>query len=123
MTAIFWQGLMGLAVLLVLGVVLALVAVLVPRLLDFLESSPGAGRLRLADVELPLEQRFPDALPAGAAPGEEPLVAAAIALALAFYQGPGHPVPPVQSRPESTNPWSLAGRWQAMQARRHLPKR
>ncbi len=130
-----FELLFGWLTLLGLGALLALVAALLPRLLERWEPGITSGRLGLTELETPAprpeELRAPTRLAAvpEAVAGrpqdvsDEPLLAAAIALALALYeeeQARGWPSP---VRDAGANPWSLAGRWQIMQARRNIAKR
>ncbi|MDP3182687.1 MAG: hypothetical protein Q8M54_07690 [Desulfobaccales bacterium] len=143
MASILGAAVIGVLVLLCLGGMLALVAALLPRVLLLWEGGPGSGRLGLEDMgPAPIGQtemgtpRVPAGperaitpepsaflTPPEAAASEDPMVAAAIGVALALFQGE-------VVRPEETaagspaaSSWSLAGRWQAMQARLNLPKR
>jgi len=135
-----WALLKGLAALLASGALLALMAPLLPRLLGWWEQREAA-RLGLEPVApvLPVREQAAEASPPGvgapelrtplpaapAAPGaeaEEPLVAAAIGLALTLFQKEQQPAPaPVGGAGPS--PWTLSGRWRAMERRLNLPKR
>ena len=138
MAVLLWAFLKGLAILLVSGALLALAAVLLPRLLAWWERREAA-RLGLEAVSpapaLPAREKplaaaaapgpAAPAPPSSLAPGaplEEPLVAAAIGLALTLYQEE-QKGSPVSLRPEGPSPWALAGRWEIMARRLNLPKR
>lgn len=126
--------LMSFSFLVFLGSLLALVATLLPALLDYLEPAPPGTGLGLGPRE---RTQAPPAAPTGMAAAPEPApprpapamddpaLAAAVGLALClFLEGGGRtaaPPPPLFATPGST--WSLAGRWQAMQARRDIRKR
>ncbi len=143
MASILGAAVMGVLVLLCLGGMLALVAALLPRFLLLWEGGPESGPLGLEDMGVaPIGQtemgvpRVPAGperaitpepgaflTPMEAAASEDAMVAAAIALALALEQGETVMTPEaLVSRPPASS-WSLAGRWQAMQARLNLPKR
>jgi hypothetical protein len=133
----------GLAALLVTGGLLALTATWLPRLLRWWEGREAARLgLEVPAPVLPVREQAaapPEALASGAgapdfrppfagapaAPAveaEEPLVAAAIALALTLYQEEQRPLPALAGG-AGPSPWSLAGRWGAMERRLNLPKR
>ena len=142
MTAMVGAAVLGVLVLLLLGGLLALTAAWLPRLLLFSEGEE-ARRLSLEDLEpapightemgppriynnkkRPVTNGAPELAGSWESGGpEEPLVAAAIALALALHQG--EPLGPLVTPTTSTetSSWALAGRWQAMQARLNLSKR
>jgi len=135
MFGVFWEGLLGMILILAWGGLLALAAWLTPRFVDFVE--PGAAPTRFGQEERgapaagpspPLEPRPapPPSPPRAAIRVEEPadpLVAAAIALSLALHQGTAVRPSPPPSRVSPGNPWPLAGRWQAMQTRLQMQKR
>ncbi len=133
------QGcLLGLAVLVGWGLLLAWAAALLPRFLTRWEAAPEPRALppRELNSPAPSPRGLEEALPppglrgplaaAFRAPApEDPMVVAAIALALTLYQeelarSQGPPPPPGREAP---SPWALSGRWQAMQARLNFPKR
>jgi hypothetical protein len=138
---VLWASIKGLAVLLFSGALLALLAVFMPRLLKWWERREAA-RLGLEETVpvpgLPGRERAPSPSPAPSGPAalgphqphlapagaaaDEPLVAAAIGLALTLYQEEQRETL-VLPRSEASSPWAQAGRWQAMQARLNLPKR
>lgn len=131
---ILGAGVLGVVVILVLGGLLALSAVYLPRILRLGEAGLE-GRWGMGELEPgPFEQAEPVPSPEGERPAptlppreplaarlgtaaEEPLVAAAIALALSLYQQEQRPVRQVDSAFRAGSPWALSGRWQAMQAR------
>jgi hypothetical protein len=131
MPAILAQGFLGAALILVLGVALALLCAGLPRLAS-LGEGPGTARVGLpgeSPPAVPLREApsapapQPEAAPAGAE-AEEALVAAAVALALSLYQeetaaASQEALPPAAA----TSPWVMAGRWQAMQARQRMQTR
>ncbi len=130
MTDILFKGLMGFPLLLFVGSLLALVATLLPGFLERLEPDVGEGPLG-RERELP---RFPEIaahppparkapVPVFAAPPEEPDLVAAIALALTLYLEEGKRTGEFMGRIPAGNPWAVAGRWQAMQARLQGRKR
>lgn len=127
---------MGVGAILVLGGLLALSAVYLPRLLrlgeagleerwggpgpfDQEEPVPSPEKERPAST---LPPREPLAARLGTA-AEEPLVAAAIALALSFHQQEQRPVRQAETALPAGPAWALSGRWQAMQARINMQKR
>ncbi len=133
------QGcLWGLAVLVGWGLLLAWAAALLPRFLSRWEATPEPRALPprelnspappprgLEEALPPLSLRGPLAAAFQAPAPEDPMVVAAIALALTLYQeelarSQGPPSPPPREVPSS---WALSGRWQAMQARLNFPKR
>ncbi len=137
---ILGAGVFGVVVILVFGGLLALAAVFLPRLLKHGEAGfearwgveeMGPGGFNLAETVSSREVERPaPTLPpreaAAARPGTEaddPLLAAAIGLALTLYQqGQVRPAAgPAPARVESV--WALSGRWQAMQARLYRQKR
>ncbi len=133
MPAILAQGFLGAALILVLGVALALLCAGLPRLAS-LGEGPGTARVGLpgeSPPAVPLREAppapapRPEAAPAPAgAEAEEALVAAAVALALSLYQeetaaASQEALPPAAA----TSPWVMAGRWQAMQARQRMQTR
>lgn len=122
---------LGVLVIVIMGAMLSLISVLLPRLLPRWEGRgagpPGFKEMRPAAAS-PLQERITAPLPpepraAPAAEPEEALVAAAIAMALRLYQEAGAPLPEMAPPAGGGSPWSLAGRWQAMQARLNLGKR
>lgn len=143
MVSILGAAVMGVLVLLCLGGMLALVAALLPRFLLLWEGGPETGPLGLEDMgvapigqtemgaprapagpERPITpEPSPSLTPREAAASEDPMVAAAIGLALALYQGEIVRSPEAPLGLPLASSWSLAGRWQAMQARLNLPKR
>jgi hypothetical protein len=133
------QGcLLGLAVLVGWGLLLAWVAALLPRFLPRWEAAPEPRALPprelnssapsprgLEEVLPPPGLRGPLAAAFRAPAPEDPMVVAAIALALTLHQeelarSQGIAPPPPREVPSS---WALSGRWQAMQARLNFPKR
>ncbi|MBM4284520.1 MAG: hypothetical protein FJ128_04625 [Deltaproteobacteria bacterium] len=136
MDGLFWEILLGMLLLLVWGGLLALTTRYLGPLAEFLE--PGAGPTRLGSEELgapfsspaPVRQVQPPAAPPAPSPamrpGEpvDPLMAAAIGLALSLHLGkPAAVAVSAWPRPAAGNPWPLAGRLQTMQARLRLQKR
>ena len=138
---LLWALIKGLAALLVTGAILALTGTLLPRLLAWWEQREAA-RLGLESGTPALPVREKTAVPerplvgpaapefppspaaAAAAPAPEPLVAAAIALALTLYQESQQQQPaPALAGEAGPSPWTLAGRWLAMERRLTLPKR
>jgi hypothetical protein len=122
------KGIMGLAVLLFWGGLLALLAFFLPRLVE--RGEPGAS-LTGWPGEVAPEPRGPEPVapappprgPLGAGRGEvevEPLTVAAIALALTLCQEEGKITWTAPAPPGAGAPWAWAGRWQAMQARVNL---
>lgn len=137
---ILWSGILGIVAILVLGGLLALSAVYLPRVLKQGEAGAdagwGLGRMEsgpFAPAEpasSPERDRPPVVLPPReplaqrlAATPEEPELAAAIGLALALYQQGQRPAPASGTRPRPGSPWALSGRWQAMQDRLNRQKR
>jgi hypothetical protein len=135
---ILGSGVWGLVAILVLGGLLAWSAILLPRVLRYGDAGPVA-RWSLGEpgssgptpppappeVERPaptLPPRAPLAARLGTA-ADEPLLAAAIGLALTLYQQEPVRVVGVQAVAAGGSPWALAGRWQAMQARINRQKR
>jgi hypothetical protein len=134
---------LGALVLLFLGGLLATVAALLPRFLLLWEGGFEAEQRSLEEMGvIPLGQTemgiprltpgserpmppepSPSLAPREMAAPDQSLVAAAIALALALYQGETVRTPEVPFAPQPASTWALAGRWQAMQARLNLPKR
>jgi|GEM_PF-2420703 hypothetical protein len=137
-TEILAAGVLGLVAILVMGGLLALSATLLPRILRYGDTGPVA-RWSLgepgssgpnAQAPPPGEERTAPTLPPreplasrlGTAP-EEPLLAAAIGLALTLYQQQPVRILGVQAAGAGGSPWALSGRWQAMQARLNRQKR
>lgn len=136
-----WAAILGFLTLLLFGGLLALFAACLPRIFALLEGAES--RVHLEDlppralrepevgepqVTPALAERPRPAVPppisAVTATGpEEPLVAAAIALALALYQEETAALPPAARNSGGASPWSLMGRWQAMQTRLGVRKR
>ncbi len=133
------QGcLWGLAVLVGWGLLLAWAAALLPRFLSRWEATPEPRALPprelnspappprgLEEALPPLSLRGPLAAAFQAPAPEDPMVVAAIALALTLYQeelARSQGIPPLPPR-EVPSSWALSGRWQAMQARLNFPKR
>jgi hypothetical protein len=130
------QAFLGASLILLLGVLLALAAAWLPRLASLWET-PAAREGGLPAEEAPVRAMPTREAPLGAgtplevapsppptAEGEETLLAAAVALALSFYEGEAgtawrEPSP----APGGATPWSLSGRLSAMQARQRLQKR
>lgn len=127
----------GMGVLLVVGGLLALFLYLLPSLVNLLEKStapmkpseePGslAGTLlSTRESEAPaLARPVEEWRPRSFAEIPDPHMAAAVGLALSLYL---ETMPTLEQRRPSTpgaaSPWSLAGRWQAMNARLNLRKR
>lgn len=136
---LLWQTLLGFGMLLLWGGLLAVVTLLVPRILDYLEPAPLSAPLGVGPRERPVPAppepspvseppRAPAAEPARPkvmVPTEDPALAAAVAVALALYLE-GSPEAPAAFPPPTGAPgnvWALSGRWQAMQQRRDLRKR
>ncbi|MBI4642951.1 MAG: hypothetical protein HY790_11150 [Deltaproteobacteria bacterium] len=137
---IIGAGVLGVVVILVLGGLLALSAVYLPRLLRLgeagLEGKWGMGEMepglfeQAEPVPPPERERPAPVLPPreplaarlGTGP-EEPLLAAAIALALTLDQQEQRPVRQAETALPVGSPWALSGRWQAMQARINMQKR
>jgi hypothetical protein len=127
-------ALLALAVLVFWGFLQALVATLLPRFLARWEAAPESGPLRLeepnsapasARLEEPvLAPSLREVIEARRAVGPgDPMVAAAIALALTLYQQHEAKTMAPPLTPAFGSSWALAGRWQAMQARLTRPKR
>lgn len=134
---ILGASVLGVLAILVFGGLLALAAVFLPQFWRQGEAGAG-GKWGLGpgpfnhgdgatsqEGEGPaptLPPREPLASRLGTAP-EDPLLAAAIGLALTLYQQERAlaPVPAPASR--AASPWALSGRWQAMQARLNRQKR
>ena len=143
MTAILGAAVMGILVLLCLGGMLALVAALLPRFLLLWEGGFEAERLSLEEMGvIPMgqtEMGIPRLTPGSERPmppepspsltlremaaSDQSLMAGAIGLALSLYQGETVMIPEASVSRLPASSWSLAGRWQAMQARLNLPKR
>jgi hypothetical protein len=134
---ILGAGVLGVAVILLLGGLLALSAILLPRLLKYEEGGPearwslGPGPFDQADsvprqeVERAapiLPPREPLASRLGTAP-DDPMLAVAIGLALTLCQQEQTQVPVMAAASRAASPWALSGRWQAMQARLNRQKR
>ena len=137
-TEILEAGVLGLVAILVLGGLLALSATLLPRILKYGDAGPVArwglgerGASGLTEPAPPREvERTAPALPrreplAGGleTAGEEPLLAAAIGLALTLYRQEPVRVLGIQASAAGGSAWALSGRWQAMQARINMQKR
>jgi hypothetical protein len=135
---ILGPGIWGLVAILVLGGLLALSAALLPRILKYGDAGPVArwglgepGSSGLTEPAPPREVDRPGPVPPSREPladrlgsaAEEPLLAAAIGLALTFYQQEPVRVVGVQATAAPASPWALSGRWQAMQARLNRQKR
>ncbi len=123
--------LMSFSLLVFLGSLLALVAVLLPGLLEYVEPAPpGAGLGLGPPAQPPALAAAPAGSTAPAEPpplrpapaGEDPGLAAAVGLALALFLAEGTEAA-APSVPPRGSPWVLAGRWQAMQQRREFRKR
>jgi alkanesulfonate monooxygenase SsuD/methylene tetrahydromethanopterin reductase-like flavin-dependent oxidoreductase (luciferase family) len=130
MTDILLKGLLAFSLLVFVGSLLALVATLLPGLLERLEPDLGEGPLGLErepsrfpeiSVQPPPVREAP--APVFAASPEEPALAAAIAVALTLYLEEGKRTREFRGRTPVGNPWAVAGRWQAMQARLQGRKR
>jgi hypothetical protein len=138
---IIGPAVLGITVILIFGGLLAWAAVYLPRLLKMREAGPeggwslgpmGPGPFEEAEPAAPaaeerpapvLPPREPLASRMGTAP-DDPLVAAAIALALALEQGEQRPVPRTEgAAPPAGSSWAISGRWQTMQARINMQKR
>jgi hypothetical protein len=135
---ILGSGFWGLVAILVLGGLLALSAALLPRILKHGDAGPvarwGLGEPGSSGLTEPapsqemdrpapvLPPREPLADRLGSA-ADEPLLAAAIGLALTLYQQEPVRVVGVQATTAAGSPWALSGRWQAMQARLNRQKR
>jgi len=137
---ILWSGLLGLLAILAMGGLLALGAFYLPRFWRQGATGPeagwGLGQMGpglFAPAEPapgPAPERPPVVLPPReplaqrlAAPPEEPLLAAAISLALALYQQQQRAAPDTGPIPAPGSPWAWSGRWQAMQDRLQRQKR
>jgi len=143
MATILGAMVLGGLVLLFLGGLLATVAALLPRFLLLWESRFEAEQRSLEEIGvIPLWQTetgmprlrpscerpmppepSPSLAPRERAAPDESLIAAAIGLALALYQGETVKTTEVPFAPQLGSTWALAGRWQAMQARLNRPKR
>jgi hypothetical protein len=135
---ILGSGFWGLVAILVLGGLLALSATLLPRILKYGDAGPvarwGSGEPGSSGLTAPAPGRDADR-PAPALPprepladrlgtaADEPLLAAAIGLALTLYQQEPVRVVGVQTPVVTGSAWALSGRWQAMQARINRQKR
>lgn len=136
---ILWAGVLGVVAILVFGGLLALGARYLPHLLRQQEAG-AEGKWGLGDLPGPFEQaapgpaqdreRPPVVLPPreplanrlGMAP-EEPLLAAAIGLALTLYQQEQGSALETGTTPGPGSAWAWSGRWQAMQGRLNRQKR
>jgi len=136
---IFGAGILGVVAILILGGLLALSAVYLPRLLKLGEAGwegrwgmgEGPGPFRQGEP-LPtreMEQPTP-VLPLREPPAgrietaeDESLLAAVIALALTLDQPEPRPVRQAETALPVGSPWALSGRWQTMQARINMQKR
>jgi len=134
------SGVLGVVAILILGGLLALSALYFPRLLKLgeagFEGRWGMGELgpgafeQTEPVSAPEWDRTSPVLPPreplanriGSVP-DDPLVAAAIALALSLYQQEHRPARQMEAALPGGSPWALSGRWQAMQARINMQKR
>lgn len=127
-TEILGAGVLGLVAILVLGGLLALSATLLPRILKYGDAGPGVrwslGEPGSFDLTEPAPPREVDR-PAPALPPREPepLLAAAIGLALSLYQQQQVQIVGMQAPAAATSAWAMSGRWQAMQARLNRQKR
>jgi hypothetical protein len=134
---ILGSGVLGMLAILVLGGLLVLCALFLPRFLRQGEAGAeakwglGPGPFNQGEPELSQETAGPGpALPPkeplagrlGTAP-EDPFLAAAIALALTLYQQERTPALAPAAASRAASPWALSGRWQAMQARLNRQKR
>lgn len=134
---IIGPAVLGITVILIFGGLLALAAIYLPRLLKMREAGleggwMGPGPFQQAEPAAPaaeerpapvLPPREPLANRMGTAP-EDPLVAAAIALALELEQRELQPVHRAAgAAPPAGSSWALSGRWQTMQARINMQKR
>jgi len=131
-------GVLGLAAILALGGLLAWSGTLLPRILQPGDAAPLSrwsleepGSFALTDAA-PLEEKERPALalpprePLASRLGtaaDEPLLAAAIGLALTLSQQEPVQVLGIQAPGAGGSPWALSGRWQAMQARINMQKR
>jgi hypothetical protein len=130
MADIFLKGLTGFSLLLLVGSLLALVATLLPGVLERLDPGWGEGAAGLKREPFQTSETAVQPLPMRespasrlAAPQAEPSLAAAIALALTLHLEEGQRIAAPSGRPPGANPWALAGRWQAMQGRLQGRKR
>jgi len=135
MGEILLKQVLALGVLLFFGGLMAAVAAVLPRWGDRGEASPEPRGLRLADLGPSAERSRPESPPSPAPPrepgtpprapaDEEELLAGAVALALALYRQELQPSLQTGTLGSpGTSPWTLAGRWQAMQARLAARKR
>lgn len=139
-TQILSSGVLGVVAILILGGLLALGAVYLPRLLKLGETG-FEGKWGMGGMEPGLfEQAEPVPSPEGerpapvlppreplaarlGTPADEPLLAAAIGLALSLYQQEQRLVRQAEAALPAGSSWALSGRWQAMQARINMQKR
>ncbi|MEW6660679.1 MAG: hypothetical protein AB1424_18715 [Thermodesulfobacteriota bacterium] len=137
-TEILGAGVLGLLAILAMGGLLAWSATLLPRILRYGDAGPVApwslgepgsfgpnapaappaeeGTVSTLPPREPLASRLGTAAP-------DPLLAAAIGLALTLYQQEPVRIVGVQAAAAGGSPWALSGRWQAMQARLNRQKR
>jgi len=131
-------GVLGLIAILALGGLLAVSAALLPHALKSGDAGPVApwslgepGSFALNEPAPPQEQekavpvlppREPLASRLGTA-ADEPLLAAAIGLALTLYQQEPVQILGIQAPAAGGSAWALSGRWQAMQGRINMKKR
>jgi hypothetical protein len=135
---ILGAGILGLVAILALGGLLGLSAYLLPHALKSGDAGPVApwslgepGSLALTEPASPpevaraapaLPPREPLASRLGTAV-DEPLLAAAIGLALTLYQQEPVEIVGMQAPAAGGSVWALSGRWQAMQGRINMQKR
>jgi hypothetical protein len=137
-TEILEAGVLGLVAILVMGGLLALSATLLPRILKYGDAGPVArwglgepGAFGLTEPAPPREVERTAPAPPPREPlaggletaAEEPLLAAAIGLALTLYRQEPVRVLGIQASAAGGSAWALSGRWQAMQARINRQKR
>lgn len=118
-------AILSLAALLLLGALLAVLAALLPRILPRWETRPETERLSLAEMgPTPARPVLTMAPPPETGASEDPMIAAAIALALYQRDQEGTGAAALAGLgPGGTSPWALAGRVWAMQGARILKKR
>jgi len=130
MTDLLLKGLLGFSLLLLVGSLLALVATLLPGILERLDPGWGDGAAGLKGDPFQAPEIAVQPLPMRESPASrltlvqaEPSLVAAIALALTLHLEEGQTIAAPTGRPTGANPWALAGRWQVMQGRLQGRKR
>ena len=133
---ILGAGILGLIAILALGGLLGWSATLLPRILKAGDAGPvapwslGEPGPSLTEPPPPEAARVAPTLPPreplasrqGTA-ADEPLLAAAIGLALTLYQQEPVQIVGIQAPAAGGSAWALSGRWQAMQGRINMQKR